>query len=168
VRVVLGLCAALLIGTAAQSAVFSNSNLGFSVDFSGEPEVQTGEVELAGGIAETLTLSVAVGEDDFYAVKITELGDSLEGVDPKTVLTRITDGAISDVQGVKVSETWATLDGFPAREVVASATFEGARMRMRTLTALKGGTLYQVLAVDGGTPNEAEAAAFVRSFHLLP
>jgi hypothetical protein len=83
------------------------------------------------------------------------------------VLDGVRDGVVSSLEGVLLSETKTTIDGYPGREFLAKKTVDGDELIFSWHIYLVGPRLYQVAAVakkpDSTSP---EITKFFNSFHL--
>ncbi len=83
------------------------------------------------------------------------------------VLDGVRDGVVSSLEGVLLSETKTTIDGYPGREFIAKKTVDGDELIFNWHIYLVGPRLYQVAAVakksDSTSP---EITKFFNSFRL--
>jgi hypothetical protein len=167
-RSVLGLCAAFVSAGVALAAPspFADAVLGFSATFPSTSEREDSTQDTDAGVVTTTTIQTTTDSGDYFAVSVTRFGDALAEVPPQEILRGAIDGAVDNVGATVQSNTETTLDGYPARELIATASPAGSLMRVHSKVAFKNGALYQAITVDGADPNEAEVRAFLSSFRL--
>jgi hypothetical protein len=165
---VLALVTILLVGCGSTSwKTFTSDEGGFSVSLPGTPTQDSQAVNTAIGNIMMYTFMIELSESA-YMVAYSDYPDSLVNQTPADILlSGARDGAVGNVQGRLVNETYLSLQGHPGRELLIETA--GAEAFARVRIFLVGNRMYQVMALTTSQSDSQteEITNYLNSFHLV-
>jgi len=161
-------CGAIAFGFQLPSdwVSFNSPEGHFSVGMPNKPAADVKDVDSAVGKLQlhSFTSSNAVA---YFMVSYGDYPTEAASDRREAVLDGVRDGVVNGLEGVLISETKTTIDGYPGREFLAKKTVDGDELIFAWHIYLVGPRLYQVAALakkpDSTSP---EITKFFNSFRL--
>lgn len=138
----------------------------FSIEFPGQPTVETKQSPVEGGATRTITMvSVQTTSSTVYTCTYFE-DETLSTRSPDDVLESARDGSLNKTQGTVITQSRLTVQGYPALEMQARAR---GNSLLDSRMILAGKRLYMVMAVaTTGQDREAKTVRrVIDSFRIL-
>lgn len=137
--------------------IYAHPELGFSIESPAEPATKSEAYPSPMGPIPTNVFYIDEGGGWGILLTVGDYSRYKITVDPQKGLDRLAEGAAADLNGVLLSKTPITVDGFPGREIVARADPAGIIIKGRIIYA--GQRVYQLMAVGpaaSGVPADFE------------
>ena len=145
---------------------FTSEEGGFTVLMPSTPTYETSEIPTAIGPVVMHTFSVSAKKWAYMVIYSDYDAESVNGVDPSTMLDGARDGVMKQIGGTVVVDRSITLGDYPGKEVEVVTPDKQFRCRARLY--MVANRLYQAIAVapgKGKLPKDAEK--FLASFRLV-